>query len=190
MNIWECLLIVIGLSLNVFLVSEYEGTMLKQVNMKKLLGVCGIFFLWQIASISAGYLITLVPFFQRSASADLKKMCYVIAAIILLIIAGYMLRRAWMREVIVERQAEIKFKRICLEAAVIAFFTFIAGIGCGFLGVRMIRICGILACATVLAVISGIYLGYHQGCLGRKQLYGVGGIIFLIVGVDIFVRCL
>lgn len=186
----EVLLIGAGLSMNIFLVSEYEGSMLKQVNMKKLFGVCGIFFLWQIVSILLGHLITLIPFFQKSSSEDLKKMCCVIAAIIFLMISAYMLYKAWKQEIILERLSEIQYKRVFLEAALVGFFTFLCGIGCGFLGNEIWKACGILACGTVLAVFAGIWLGYHQGCIFRRGFYGISGFLFLAVGVDIVVRYL
>lgn len=187
MNVTECLLIVIGLSFNVFLVAEYEGTMLKQVHLKKVLGVCGIFFLWQIASILVGYYITAIPFFRKTSSEDLKQMCYILASIIFLILGFYMLHKAWKREIIQERLSEIQMKRVFVEAAVIGFFTFLAGIGYGFLGYRIRPACVIIACATVLAVIAGIYMGYFQGCKFRTGIYGAGGMIFLAMGISVLV---
>ena len=188
MDVTECLLIVIGLSLNVFLEAEYEGTMLKKVHLNKLLGVCGIFFLCQMASILGGYYITAVSFLRKTSSEDLKLMCYILAFIIFLILAVYMLRKAWKKEIIQEHLSEIKMKRVFMEAAVIAFFTFLAGIGYGFLGNRIGTTCLIVACATVLAVITGIYTGFYQGCKFRTVIYSAGGIIFLIIGINILVR--
>lgn len=188
MSVAECLLIVIGLSFNVFLVAEYEGTMLKRINWKELLGVCGIFFLWQMASILGGYYIAAIPFFRKSSSADLKLLCDILASIIFLILGVYMLRKAWKREVILEHLSQIQMKRIFLEAAVIGFFTFLAGIGYGFLGDQIGTACMIVACATVLAVIAGIYMGYYQGCKFRSVIYGAGGVIFLALGTSVIVR--
>ena len=74
MNLTECLLVIIGLSLHIFLVAEYEGTMLRQIHFGKLICVCGIFFIWQITAMTAGYLITTVPLFKQS-SQDLRTLC-------------------------------------------------------------------------------------------------------------------
>ena len=115
-------------------------------------------------------------------------MCYILAFIIFLILAVYMLRKAWKKEIIQEHLSEIKMKRVFMEAAVIAFFTFLAGIGYGFLGNRIGTTCLIVACATVLAVITGIYTGFYQGCKFRTVIYSAGGIIFLIIGINILVR--
>ena len=187
MNLTECLLVIIGLSLHIFLVAEYEGTMLRQIHIGKLICVCGIFFVWQIAAMSVGYLITMIPLFRQS-SQDLKILCYVLVVIIFLGEAVYMLRKAWKREVIQERLSEIRYKHIFMEAALIGCFTFLAGIGCGFLGIHLVTTCAIMACATILAVIAGIFMGYHQGCRFRSGIYGVGGILFLITGVDVITR--
>ena len=73
MNLTECLLIIMGLSLHIFLVAEYEGTMLRQIHIGKLICVCRI----KIQAMSVGYLITMIPLFRQS-SQDLKfcAMCW------------------------------------------------------------------------------------------------------------------
>lgn len=190
MSLMESLLIVLGLSLNVFLVAEYEGTMLKKIDGRKLAGVCGIFFLWQCLSMLVGHSVSSIPFFQESSSEDLKQLCGVLAAIIFLILAVYMLYKAWKREIILERLSEIQFRRIFLEAAAIGFLTFLAGIGCGFLGARISTACIIMTCATVLAVIAGTFTGYYQGCKFRTGIWGAGGILFTAMSVYIFIQYL
>ncbi len=190
MSLGESLLIVVGLSLNVFLIAEYEGSMLRSIHIKKLLCMCGIFFLLQIAAMMGGYAVTLVPFFQETSSTELKKMCRGMAMILFLILALVMIYKAWKKEIILERLSEIRFKRIFLEALVIAFFTFLAGIGCGFLVIGMESVCFITGCATILAVLAGISTGYHQGYRFRSGIYGTGGVLFLIAGFDVMFRYL
>lgn len=190
MGLAECLLIIIGLSLNVFLVSEYEGVMLRRIDGKKFFCVCGIFFACQMVSMLLGYWITGIPFFRHSSSDDLKTLCYVLASLIFLVLAFFMLRKAWKSETVQERLAEIRYKEIFLEAAVVGGLTFLAGIGSGFLGLPIRAACITVACATIAAVISGIYMGFYQGCKFRPGIYGAGGIIFLFVGIDILVKYL
>lgn len=190
MSVAECLLIVIGLSLNIFLVSEQEGAMLRRIDGIKFLGLCGIFFACQIVSMMLGYLITRIPFFMLSSSDDLKTLRYVLASLIFLMLAFLMIRKAWKREIVQERLSEIRYKEIFLEAVVIGGLTFLAGIGSGFLELPMGTACITVACATVAAVVSGIYMGFYQGCKFRTGIYGAGGMIFLFVGIDILVKYL
>jgi putative Mn2+ efflux pump MntP len=99
-----------------------------------------------------------------------------------------MLYKAIRHEPIDEKLREIGYKRIVLEALMVALFTFLAGIGWGFIGHNIYRATGIIACATVIAVITGIFTGFKEGCLFRYLIYGVGGCMLAFVGVDILVR--
>ena len=190
MNLVEVLLIVIGLSINVFLVSEYEGTMLPAIKPKVIAAVCGIFFLLQIAAMYGGYQLAMVPFLRKSGSIDLKRMCYFLAVVIFFGLAAYMITKAVRREVIIEKAAEIRYKNILAKAAIIAVYTFLAGICWGFLGHEIGLACITVACATILAVLAGTYLGYRQGAVIRPGLYLAGGLLFAAVGIDVIVRYL
>ena len=178
MNLTECLLIIIGLSLHIFLVAEYEGTMLRQIHIGETdlclrhffcLADCG-----NVCGIS-DYNDTLIQTVLAGSEDFLRD---VLVVIIFLGEAVYMLRKAWKREVIQERLSEIRYKHIFMEAALIGCFTFLAGIGCGFLGIHLVTTCVSMACATILAVIAGIFMGYHQGCRFRSGIYGVAAFFF------------
>ena len=71
-----------------------------------------------------------------------------------------------------------------------AVFTFMAGIGWGFIGHNIVMATGIIACATVLAAIIGIWAGYREGCSGRYGIYWTGGAMLAFVGAEILVRYL
>ncbi len=191
MSIVESLLIVVGLSMNVFLIAQYEGTMIPCIEWFKILVFCLIFFAFQSLSMLAGYYLTMIPFFTGSSSKDLKNLCFFLAAILFLLVAAYMMYKAFKREIIVERAREIHYMRILTEALMVAVFTFMVGIGWGFIGHNNIfKATGIIACATIIAALSGIYTGYREGCICRSVIYGVGGAMLTFVGVDILVRYL
>ena len=101
-----------------------------------------------------------------------------------------MLRRAWKKEVVQEHLGEIRYKAVFLEAAAIGGLTFLAGIGSGFLELPIRIACITVACATVAAVMAGICMGYYQGCKFRAGIYGIGGLMFLGVGIHILVKYL
>ena len=188
MRVADNLLIVVGLSMNVFLIAQYEGTMVRSIQLFKVCVLCLIFFAFQSLAMLSGYMLTTIPFFSESSSADLRNLCYFLAGIIFLLIAGYMLYKAIRHEPIDEKLREIGYKRIVLEALMVALFTFLAGIGWGFIGHNIYRATGIIACATVIAVITGIFTGFKEGCLFRYLIYGVGGCMLAFVGGDILVR--
>lgn len=184
----ESILIILALSLNVFLVAEYEGSNLKDLNFRKITLINVIFFLGQLISMTAGFLLTRVPFFRDHASAELQIMGYIDAAVILLFISAVMLFRALRREVIVEKLRELRYKRILAEALAISAMTFFAGIAGGFLGVSFLPSFILVFVMTVAAVTGGLLSGYTAGCRFRKASYTMSFLLFLAAGLEVLLR--
>ena len=188
MRLIEELFIVIALSLNVFLFAQYEGANFRKLEKQEVMRVCLIFIVGQMVSFSLGYLITRLPFFLRAGSADLQSMCYMLTAIIFLLIGGYMLYRCRRREDLEERLRDLRYRRIAVEAGIVAVYTFACGIGCGFLNVNLVITFILVAFITILAVVIGLYTGYYQGYRFRKAGYGASCVLFLAAGVEILIR--
>ena len=83
MSLFEGLMIIVALSLNVLLVAEYEGSNLRILNAKKVMLVILIFFLGQMISFGVGYGVTVLPVFRRALTADLRAVWYIVSAVIL-----------------------------------------------------------------------------------------------------------
>ena len=190
MNLAEILLVIAGLSVNVYLVAQADGAVIRKVQPKKLLMLCLFFFVFESISMISGYQLTKIAFFRDSSSADLKKFCYFCTAVLFLIIAAYMLYKAFTKKDVDEHVGEISVARTIFQAVGVAVFAFICGIGWGFIGNNIYQATIVLACATVLAVIFGIYFGYNEGCRYRRTSFSVGGAMLLFVGVEILVRYL
>lgn len=190
MSILENTLIVIGLSMNIFLIGQYEGSMVRKIEWKAVFMICLIVGIFETFAMLGGYQLTRIPFFSLSESQDLRDFCYFVAAILFLLIAAYMIYKALRHMPVQERLRKIGFKRIVLEVVMVAVFTFMAGIGWGFIGHNIIMATGIIAFATVLAAVFGIWTGYKQGCSGRYGIYVTGGAMLAFVGAEILVRYL
>ena len=187
MSLWEGILALTALSVNVFLAAEEEGSNLKILQAGKVGIVCCIFFALQMSAMFLGRQITQVPFFSRPLSGDLQVMCFASAAVIFLFLGVLMLYRARKadRE---EHLRELRYRRILLEALAVAVMTFAVSIACGFLRVEYLPALVRMALVTVAAVIAGLYTGYYQGNRFRRILGRVSGILFLALGIWIFVR--
>ena len=204
MSIAEILLVIAGLSINVFLISQKDGALIRRIRPGSLLMLCVFFFVFESLSMFAGFRLTRITFFRNSSSTDLKKFCYFCAVVLFLIIAAYMLFKAFTEQEIDEHLTEISVTRTIFQAIGVAVFAFICGIGWGFIGhniylatgvlaaatVIAVFSTGVLAAATVIAVFSGTYMGYRDGCRYRKGFFTVGGSCLLFVGVEILVRYL
>ena len=190
MSILASTLIVIGLSMNIFLIGQYEGSMIRKIEWRAVFVVCLIVGVFETFAMLGGYLLTRIPFFSLSESADLKHFCCFVAAILFLLIASYMLYKAFRHAPVQERLNKIAYKRILLEVVLVAVFTFMAGIGWGFIGHNIILATSVIAGSTVLAAIVGIWAGYREGCRGRYGFYMTGGAMLAFVGAEILVRYL
>ena len=190
MSILESVLIVAALFMNIFLIGQYEGSMVRHLNWTTIGVICLIVGVFETTAMWAGYLLTRISFFSNSQSEDLKCFCYFVAAVLFLLIAVYMICKAIRRTPIQERLREIGYRRIAQEVILVAVFTFMAGIGWGFIGHNIYMATGVVGCATMAAAVCGIYVGYSQGCRMRYAIYGIGGAMLAFVGVDILVRYL
>ena len=183
-------MIVIGLSMNIFLIGQYEGSMIRRIEWKAVFVFCLIVGIFETFAMLGGYLLTTIPFFSASESEDLRYFCYFVAAILFLLIASYMIYKALRHTPVQEQLHEIGYRRIFLEVVLVALFTFLAGIAWGFIGRNIIMATCVIACATVLAAILGIWAGYREGCSGRYGIYCTGGVMLAFVGAEILVRYL
>ena len=111
MSIAEILLVVAGLSINVFLISQKDGAMIRRIRPGSLLMLCVFFFVFESLSMFAGFRLTRITFFRNSSSTDLKKFCYFCAVVLFLIIAAYMLFKAFTEREIDEHLTEISVSR-------------------------------------------------------------------------------
>ena len=188
MTLLEGLLIVIALSLNIIQVAEYEGSNIHKLKTGNLMLVCLIFLLGQMISMGIGYALTMIPFFRREISADVRAMCYVTAAVIFFGIAGYLLYMSCRKRDLVEHVRELKYRRIALEAITVAVLTLAAGFGCGLLKLNPMHAFLSIAFITIAAVIIGIYTGYYQGQRFCRPLFGISGVVFCLTGIKLLVR--
>lgn len=190
LSILESTLIVAALFINIFLIGQYEGSMVRRLQWKTIAVVCLIVGVFETISMWIGYLLTRISFFSESQSRDLRQFCYFVAAVMFLSIAAYMVYKAIRRTPIQERLREIAYRRIAGEVILVALFTFMAGIGWGFIGHNIILATSVIAGSTVLAAIVGIWAGYREGCRGRYGFYMTGGAMLAFVGAEILVRYL
>lgn len=190
MSIVESTLIVAALFINIFLVGQYEGSMVRHLEWKTIAAVCLIVGAFETVSMLTGNMLTRISFFSESQSEDLKQFCYFVAAVLFLLIAAYMVYKAVRRTPVQEHLRKIAYKRIAQEVIMVALFTFMAGIGWGFIGHNIYMATGVVGCATMAAAVCGIYFGYSQGCRLRYAIYGIGGGMLAFVGADILIRYL
>ena len=184
----EMLLIVLALSFNVFLVAESEGSNLKILNRNKTAVICLIFLLGQSISMTLGYLVTRLPFLRPAVNGRIHMASCVRACVIFMLIGAYMFYKAARREHLEEHLQELRFRRIALEAVTVAAFTFLGGIGCGFMNLDLLVGFIMTFLITIAAVVGGLYAGYYFGNHFRRVGFGLGSAFLVFTGVEILMR--
>jgi manganese efflux pump family protein len=187
MNIFEILLISIGLSFDVFAVTIVEGAMLAKVEKKKLAIMCAIFCLWQFVAVMAGNLLTLIPVFQKTFFG-IRVLWTFVSTVIFFALAAFMFYKAWRKEDIFEQSKEISYKHVCITALIVSLDAFFAGIGFGFLDAELLMVGLVLELVTVLFVILGIMTGYRLGCEQRPKVLYLGATCILLASIEVTVR--
>ena len=187
MTLVEALLIAAALSLNVFLIAEYEGSNLKDLNPIKVCLICLIFLAEQAAAFGIGYGVTRFDVLDQVPHVT-RQALYVNAAVIYFVLGAIMCHKVLKKEVLIERLQELKYGRIALETLTVGLFTSIAGFACGLLNLPVLGTFVTLACASILGGVIGLFTGYYQGCRFRKPLYGISCALFVGLGVEVLIR--
>lgn len=184
----EEILIICGISLDIFGTMAGRGAVAARLEPRRLAGLCGLAALWQPAALGLGALLSeLLQLHHKIGHGTL--LGQVIAALIFFGLAVRLLRKVWKDENVVERREDHpQWKRIILQLAAASFYTLLAGVAFGFVGFNLKAILIMMLCVSVAVVLLGMYTGYRLGFAHRFSVYVTGGVLLVIAGVDVVLR--
>lgn len=188
MSIIEELIIITGISLDVFAVMECQGSLVAKIEKKHLALMSVILVAGQVLALGIGkFLSVLLHTYQVSDYEIFLE--EVLAVAIFLCMGIRLLLKAWKNECVIEHREEQfhmrEFIHLCVRNCT---FTLLIGIAFGFLGSAMLRVLLMTVIATVAVTILGMYTGYHLGYEHKVKAYLGGGIFLMAAGVDVIVR--
>lgn len=188
MNWIENVLIIAGISLDIFAAMECQGSLVAKVDKKQLTLICALVAVWQLVALGLGnYLSGLL--YRNNMAHDENFVGLVIAAVIFFALGIRLIIKAVKNEWINERREEsLNMGRFLRMAAMTSIYTLLAGIAFGFLGTNVLLMLIILVCITVAVVVMGMYTGYHFGFEHKTKAYIGGALLLWIAGVDVIVR--
>ena len=187
MNWIENLLIIAGVSLDIFAAMECQGSMIAKVNKKNLTAICGIIAVAQLITMYVGHLLSSL-FCRRRAVADEQLLGQIIALVIFMGLGIRLMVKAVRNEHIEEHlEKDINMKRLVHTACVSGIYTLLAGIAFGFLETNILMILIMITVCTIAFVIGGIYTGYRMGFTAKTKVYVVGAILLWVAGIDILI---
>lgn len=190
MNIWEILVTSAGLSLDVYAVAICKGAVVGKIDNKKLAQMSIIFAAWQTGALFLGNLFMMVPAFKEQYQR-ITGIWYGIAAVILLGIGIYMLQKGIRKKAVFERlESWGTIKEMCLLSLATSVDAFLTGIGFSFLETGLLAETLAVGIMTILAVTLGIFTGYRLGYEQKYKAHFIGGLLFTIVSVEIFINYL
>lgn len=186
MNTLENILIIAGISLDVFASMEIQGAMLQKVNKKTLLVVNAIVSLLQLmfffGGYAAGYGIDRAGVWRNASWVG-----YILDTIIFAFLGARLIVKGIRREFVDETRSVITVKQYAKIIAVTTVYTLFAGYAYGLVGTHVIIMLALIVLFSFIVVISGLYAGYHFGFEGKTVVYVVGGIILWVAGAEILI---
>lgn len=185
MNWMENLLIIAGVSLDIFAAMECQGSLVAKINKKNLTVICGIVALAQLITLYLGYFLS--SLFCRYRSVPDEKLLGQIISMVIFMILGIRLMVKAIRNEHVEEHLEhhLGIRRFVRMACISGIYTLLTGIAFGFLETNVLMILIMIVVCTVAFVIGGIYTGYRVGYEAKTKVYIVGALLLWVAGLDV-----
>lgn len=184
----ENLLIIAGISLDIFAGMECQGSLVAKVDKKHLSIVCILVAVWQMAALYIGNVLARLLYINDLARNE-RFIGTVLAAVIFFCIGVRLIIKAVKNERVNEHLEEnLGFKRFFRMAAVTSIYTLLTGVAFGFLGTNLMAVLIMIVCITVAVVVLGTYTGYHFGFEHKRKAYIIGAVLLWIAGFDVVFR--
>ena len=188
MNWLGNLLIIVGISFDVYAAMEVRGAMLAKIKPKILIITGLLFTLIQSIFFFGGYFITYEMVMHNEVKNADSLGCE-LAAVIFFVLAARLFHKALKHEEIEEKCEEMSIKMYVRIILAGAMYTLIAGLACGLIGTNhqlpqyIIMMLLFIICTTIVVVSAGIYTGYRFGFSSKPKFYIVGTVLLGIAGL-------
>ena len=188
MNWLGNLLIIVGISFDVYAAMEVRGAMLAKIKPKILILTGLLFTLIQSIFFFGGYFITYEMVMHNEVKNADSLGCE-LAAVIFFVLAARLFHKALKHEEIEEKCEEMSIKMYVRIILAGAMYTLIAGLACGLIGTNhqlpqyIIMMLLFIICTTIVVVSAGIYTGYRFGFSSQPKFYIVGTVLLGIAGL-------
>ena len=181
MNLYEIILISIGLAMDAFAVSICKGLSMKKINWKSTIIIAIYFGLFQAIMPVFGYLL------GSSFSVIVQKLDHWIAFILLAIIGGNMIKESKDDET-EKRNDKVDFKTMILLAIATSIDALAVGITFAFFKVNIVVSITIIGIITFILSFIGVIIGNKFGYKFQNKAEFIGGMILIIIGLKILLE--
>ena len=181
MNLYEIILISIGLAMDAFAVSICKGLSMKKINWKSTLIIAIYFGLFQAIMPVFGYLL------GSSFSVIVQKLDHWIAFILLAIIGGNMIKESKDDET-EKRNDKVDFKTMIILAIATSIDALAIGVTFAFFEVNIFLSIIIIGIITLILSFLGVIIGNKFGDKFQNKAEFTGGVILIFMGLKILLE--
>ena len=188
MNLWEVIVVAIGLALDSVTVTICRGSNQGKLKKSNAVIVGIIFGAIQTLMLIIGMLIAIFPMLNIE-NQKIISMNQWFSAIILFFLAFRLFKNSLLNTDIDERREEFfGYKASVTLALATSIDAFMLGIGLGLLQAKFVSTILIQFIITAILVSSGLWVGYCIGNKYKKQIDTCGGIILLSIGIKVILN--
>ncbi|MCM1273365.1 MAG: manganese efflux pump MntP family protein [Clostridium sp.] len=183
MGFAELMILAIGLSMDAFAVSVCKGLATKHVSVKQM-ALAGLWFGgFQALMPMLGYLL------GQAFAGAIKKYDHWVAAVLLAVIGGNMIREALSGESDSEETNDSFGVKTMLVMAVATSIDALAiGVTFAFLSVNIVMAASVIGIFTFALSFAGVKIGNVFGAKYEKKAELAGGIILILIGLKILLE--
>ena len=182
MNIWELIILAVGLSMDAFAVSICKGLSLQEVRLKHM-AAAGIYFGgFQALMPAMGYLLGV------NFKGLIERFDHWIAFILLGLIGGNMIREALGTEEEEEWNNSFGPKAMIPLAVATSIDALAVGVTFAFLEVQILPAVSLIGVITFLFSCCGVKIGCIFGLKYKSKAELAGGLILLLIGLKILLE--
>ncbi|MGB8455865.1 MAG: manganese efflux pump MntP family protein [Anaerocolumna sp.] len=186
MNLFELLILAIGLSMDAFAVAVCKGLSFRKITVKHLLTVGLYFGIFQAGMPLIGYFLG-IQFSDKITSID-----HWIAFVLLGVIGIHMIREALSKDEEAccgdEKDALLSFKNMVILAIATSIDALAVGITFAFLKVDIIPAVSFIGLVTFTLSVIGVLIGNIFGARFKSKAELTGGIILVCLGIKILLQ--
>ena len=181
MELFEIVVIGIGLAMDAFAVSICKGLSMKKINWKKAIIIALYFGIFQALMPVLGY------FLGSTFSSFVQNVDHWIAFILLAIIGGNMIKDSTDNE-IEKRNDKVDVKTMVILAIATSIDALAVGVTFAFFEVNILLAISIIGIITFVLSLLGVIIGNKFGDKFQNRAELAGGIILIIIGLKILLE--
>lgn len=184
----ESIMIIFGISFEIFAMIECRGSLVAKVKKGQLAVMCLIISALQSVGLGIGHFAAVFIMDNIDVGKE-AKLGHIMAIAIFILLGIRLIIKGIRNEMVNERREEhIEWKKYLYAAMITSLYTIATGIATGFCGMNLLALIIMLVIITCIVVIAGMYTGYNFGYEQKAKAYICGAILLWCVGIDMIVR--